>query len=202
MASGNACCNPWVTEESFLIFWCSQDYLRVIKALPFWFCFKDDSEPLFRHVTEPGLLHNEFWTHLLQQCKHSCILRNWQVMTSRSAHQFLMDPQGSRVHCNASAQLKNPFVVTCQKHLASLSAGDSCSLVHQVCSPLDTWTTWIDLGIAKALQRSATSLGEKCYVINLPFRPLLFQLMLWQNVPKRLKKKEKKKGRNQKDAIY
>lgn len=54
-------------------------------------------------------------------------------MTSQSAplsHQFLVNPQGSSAHCNASAQLKNPFVVTCQKNLASLSAGDSCSLDH------------------------------------------------------------------------
>lgn len=101
-------------------------------------------------------------------------------MTSQSAllsHQFLVDPQGSNVHCSVSAQLKNPFVVTCQKNLASLSAGDSCFLVHASHVVL-----WIpeqhgrDLGIAKALQKSAASSGDKCHVINLPFRPFLFQL--------------------------
>lgn len=44
--------------------------------------------------------------------------------------QLLMDPQGASVRCNASAQSKNSFVATCQKSLASLPAGDSCSLVH------------------------------------------------------------------------
>ena len=44
--------------------------------------------------------------------------------------QFLVDPEGASVHCNASAQSENTSAVTCQKNLALLPAGDSCSLVH------------------------------------------------------------------------
>lgn len=126
--------SPEIPEESFPVFWCLQDYLLLqLKPFPFNFVSKMILSSPFSHVIEPDLLHEEYWAHLLKQSKHTRIPRNWQAMTSQSAHlshQFPVDPQGSTVHCSASAQLKKPFVVTCQKNLASLSAGDSCSLVH------------------------------------------------------------------------
>lgn len=122
----------------------------------------------FRHVIKPDLLHGEFWAQLLKQCQHIWILRNWQVMTSQlahSSHHFLVDPPRSSVHCNASAQHKNPFVVTCQKSwLLSLQV-TAAPLSMQVCCSLDTWTIWKGSGHSQGIPEICCLFGWKmsCY---------------------------------------